>query len=189
MSDERNKELIKALDEIWRFYEYDKQAVICFFKSGYKYFDKKAKEKEAEEMGEQLEQTRRAIQQITVLIQQKPKIDEAFIEKELEEIHIGFFRIYHLWRTTEDWKSFFRKIIMRTLGWKGRELVNDQQKPEIDKKYVEEKAEELYGETLLAFPRIKQKAHWIEAVTQIISDVKGRGKGEAEEWIRGDKYW
>jgi len=40
-----NENLSKVLDEIWRFYEFDKQALIFFFRSDYKNFNKKEKEK------------------------------------------------------------------------------------------------------------------------------------------------
>lgn len=58
------EELTKILDEIWKFYEADKLATISFFRSGYKYFDKKAKEKEADEMEADLNYKRASIEQI-----------------------------------------------------------------------------------------------------------------------------
>jgi hypothetical protein len=57
-------ELIKTLDEIWRFYESDKQGIIAFFTSSYKHFNKKAKRKEAEAMEERLNSKRESVKRI-----------------------------------------------------------------------------------------------------------------------------
>jgi len=61
-------ELIKTLDEVWRFYESDKQGIIDFFSSGYKHFNKKAKRKEAEAMEELLNSKRESIERIKQLL-------------------------------------------------------------------------------------------------------------------------
>jgi len=65
------KELIKILDEIWKFYENDKQGLIDFFASGYKHFDKKAKKKEAKKMEVELELKRQCIEKIKEMIQKR----------------------------------------------------------------------------------------------------------------------
>lgn len=114
-----------------------------------------------------------AAEQIRQIIQQKPEIDAEpgglkpgeYMHEWIEKDAVNFDL------PTEE--------IIEALCRDNRLLKKKlDQKPEIDgmEKYVEEKAEELYGETLLAFPRIKQKAHWIVVIAQIVSDVKGRGK-------------
>ncbi len=60
--------LSRALEEVWRFYEHDKQSLIEFFRSGYKHFGRKAKEKEADEMEKELNLKREAVQQIKSLL-------------------------------------------------------------------------------------------------------------------------
>ena len=62
------KELIEILEEIWRFYEADKLATISFFRSGYKYFDSKAKEKEADIIERDLNYKKSLIEQIKQII-------------------------------------------------------------------------------------------------------------------------
>ncbi len=64
--------LINILDEIWRFYEGDKQGVIDFFASGYKHFNKKAKRKEAKEMERDLKYKREAVEEIKKILRAEP---------------------------------------------------------------------------------------------------------------------
>ena len=62
------KELIEILDEIWKFYESDKQGIIDFFASGYKHFNKKAKKKEAEKMEVDLNSKRKSVEKIKQIL-------------------------------------------------------------------------------------------------------------------------
>lgn len=68
------KELIEILDEIWKFYESDKQGIIDFFASGYKHFDKKAKLKEAEQMEIALNSKRASVEQIKQILRDYKRV-------------------------------------------------------------------------------------------------------------------
>lgn len=85
------KELIKTLDEIWRFYANDKQFLIEFFRSDYKHFDKKAKRKEADEMERELSLKRKAVEQIKSLLSPIPKDKLDEIKDELARDIKGWF--------------------------------------------------------------------------------------------------
>jgi hypothetical protein len=114
------EKLNQALDEIWKFYSNDKQfldqrqgywqeakrLLIEFFRSDYKYFDKKAMKKEAKKLEVHLNVLRIAVHQIKSLLQ---PVDEEKLEKFMEKWGNDLWAEDTLGR--DDAFGFIRKLL------------------------------------------------------------------------------
>ena len=120
MSDEKKgRELKKALDEVWFFYEGDKLTLSEFLRSEYKGFkgneSRKNKEK-ANKIEAELDKLRKKIQQIRQLIQQKPEIDEKYVEEkvgELSRLTVFRYKLFPLLEVEEWLTQIIRDLMGR----------------------------------------------------------------------------